>query len=316
MNRVHFYGAMLLAITVPRVSYAEEAQNALNLADFEQFKECRVCPEMVVLPTGQFLMGAELSESAFVYSLLYRVEDGVEPGFAHEGPVHEVVVDIPIAMGVNEVTYGEWQACVDGGGCPQIDDVSDLQPDGTYFIADDPRHPIIGVNYQETLQYVDWLNAVTGTEAYRLPTEAEWEYAARAGSDTTFPGGKVPTPETANIAVIDIIDGRPVPAPSTRYHVVSVDDLDAENAWGLRHMAGNVRELTSSCFSERHLLLVSTSEYLAASIAVDSCDRVGKGGWLNASANYARPAFRGYVREQRRSSSTGFRVVRELMRHE
>ncbi len=310
MNSIRFCGVMLIAITVVDSSHAEEVKNSLGLNDFEHFKECPVCPEMVVLPTEQFLMGAELSESAFIYSLWYKVEDDVEPGFAHEGPVHKVVVDIPIAMGVNEVTYGEWQACVDGGGCPQIDDVRILQPDGTYFVADDRRHPIIGVNYHEALQYIDWLNDATGTEAYRLPTEAEWEYAARAWSDTTFPADQVPTQETANIAVIDIIDGRQVPASSTRYHVVSVDDLAAQNAWGLRHMSGNVLELTSSCFYERHLPLVSTSEYLAASTAVESCDRVGKGGWLNASADYARPAFRGRVGEKVSSTSIGFRVVR------
>lgn len=107
-------------------------------------------------------------------------------GMEQEGPAHEVIIDIPIAMGCNKVTRAEWLACVDDGSCSHTPDPRIRKFEGGYYYSDDPRHPVIDVSYLDAQEYVAWLNQKTGTNAYRLPTEAEWEYAARAGTRGRF----------------------------------------------------------------------------------------------------------------------------------
>ncbi len=93
---------------------------------------------------------------------------------------------------------------------------------------------------------------------------------------------------------------------------VPVDQLDAANPRGVRHMSANVREKTMSCWSERHLGLATTSAYLAHAQAKPTCRRVAKGGAYNAGTDYARPATRGDSAETFRSRYAGFRLVREM----
>lgn len=286
--------------------------NGETLAPLEAFRDCDTCPEMIVLPLGSFVMGAPLEESAFVYSLWHKPEPGVVPGYAHEGPMHEVKIDIPIAMGRNEVTREEWLACVAEGGCAHTPDPRVLGFGGVYYRADNPRHPVMNVSYLDMLEYVAWLNRKVGADVYRLPTEAEWEYAARAGTRTRFAQGDTLTPDQANISVFHWEGDRRVPDPDNRRVPVPVDALDAANAWGLRHMAGNVLERTMSCWSERHLGLPTSSAYLAEAERHNTCRRVAKGGSFGSGADYARPANRGYGTENSRLKSTGFRVVRAL----
>jgi formylglycine-generating enzyme required for sulfatase activity len=285
--------------------------NGQTVAPLELFRECEQCPEMVVLPTGSFVMGAPLAESELAYLLWLKPKPGEPVGMVQEGPQHEVIIDVPIAMGRNEVTRAEWLACVEDGGCTHVPDPRILALRG-YFYADDPRSPVIDVSYRDMLEYVAWLNRLTGTEAYRLPIEAEWEYAARAGTRTRFAQGDSLTVDQANIAVFRREGDRSVPDPNNRKIPVPVDMLDAANAWGLRHMAGNVVELTMSCWSKRHLGLPTSSAYLAEARNSGTCPHVAKGGSFGRSGEYARPANRGSTSETSRSVSVGFRIVREL----
>jgi formylglycine-generating enzyme required for sulfatase activity len=285
-----------------------------QVSTLERFQECDVCPEMIVLPSGHFRMGAPLSQSADIHSLIYRTQPGVPHGFAAEGPEHEVEIDLPIAMGRNEVTREEWVACVADSACTHVADPRILQPGGTFLNADDPRHPVIDVNYLDMLEYLAWLNWKVGTPAYRLPTEAEWEYAARAGTQTAFAQGDILTRDQANFAVMHIKGGKAVADPKNRKMPVKVDELNAANAWGLRHMSGNVVERTMSCWSERHLALSKQSEYLAEVKYVLNCNRVSKGGSFSSVADLARPAQRGFGRQHISGTASGFRVVRELER--
>ncbi|NOR62073.1 MAG: SUMF1/EgtB/PvdO family nonheme iron enzyme [Rhodobacteraceae bacterium] len=205
------------------------------------FQECADCPEMIVLPSGSFTMGAPLEESAAAFRLLRKPELGVPDGHPHEGPEHEVTIDIHIAMGRNEVTYAEFLACVEDGGCTHSPDPGILTLTG-FVYADDPRSPVIDVSYIDVLEYVAWLNHITDTDAYRLPTEAEWEYGAYGGADTKFDQGDSLTTEQANFGIFHHRDGGFFPDRNNRRMPVPVDMLDAANAWGLRHMAGNVLE--------------------------------------------------------------------------
>lgn len=287
-------------------------ENGREIRPLEVFQDCPVCPEMIVLPLGSFMMGAPPEESAPVDVRLDR-KPGEPRGRLTEGPVHEVVIDIPIAMGRNEVTHEEWAVCVADGGCSYQPDRIVEKLSGPTEVSE--RSPVNEVSYLDIQEYIAWLNEKTGSDAYRLPTEAEWEYAARAGAKTKFAQGDVLTPDQANIISYGNITDQGVfsdPDLNSPFMPISVDDLDAANAWGLRHIAGNVLERTLSCWSERHLGLASSSQYLAAALEVQSCDRVGKGGAFNASMYTARPANRGRATEDRRSDIAGFRIVKEL----
>jgi formylglycine-generating enzyme required for sulfatase activity len=130
------------------------------------FKECTSgCPVMIVIPAGKFIMGSSENEP---------------DREASEGPQHEVTVAKPFAVSKFEVTFEEWDACVAAAACPRV-----------------PDHwgrgemPVINVSWGDAKQYVGWLSQLTGKE-YRLLTEAEWEYAARAGANTRYSWGDDP----------------------------------------------------------------------------------------------------------------------------
>lgn len=305
----------VLGLTISSPSFGQEtvtSGDGRELKPLEMFQDCPDCPEMIVLPMGSFMMGAPPAESAPVDVRLDR-KPGEPRGRLTEGPVHQVFIDIPIAMGRNEVTHEEWSACVADGGCSHQPDRIILKRSGPTEVSE--RSPVNEVSYLDIQEYIAWVNEKTSANAYRLPTEAEWEYGARAGTTTPFAQGDILTPDDANFLVFGEItaEGRfSNPDPNSHLMPISVDELDADNPWGLRHMAGNVLEKTLSCWSERHLGLEYSSNYLAAAIGVDDCERVSKGGAFNASMFSARPANRGRRAEEIRSELAGFRIVKEL----
>ena len=127
-----------------------------------RFRDCPECPEMVVAPAGSFMMGSPWWE-------IFR--------WPCEGPVHEVTMAHPFAVGVYEVTFEEWDACVSGGGC------GGYQPDDAGWGRG--RRPVVNVSWEDAKAYVEWLSGKTG-EGYRLLSESEWEYVARSGTDTRY----------------------------------------------------------------------------------------------------------------------------------
>jgi formylglycine-generating enzyme required for sulfatase activity len=146
----------------PQVLSAE-AERALKPESL--LKECaRQCPEMIVLPAGKFMMGSP---------------DEEKDRFGDEDPRHEVTIAAPFAVSKTEVTFPEWDACVAAGACARVSDSAGWGRDG---------RPVINVSWDDAKQYVAWLSRMTG-KGYRLLTEAEWEYAARAGSAARFAFG-------------------------------------------------------------------------------------------------------------------------------
>lgn len=125
------------------------------------FRDCPDCPELVVIPAGRFTMGSPGWDTGF---------------FQGDGPPRSVTISYDFAIGVHEVTFAEWAACTDGGGC------GGWQP-GDYGWGRG-RRPVTDVSWVDAQAYAEWLSAETG-ETYRLPSEAEWEYAARAGVQTS-----------------------------------------------------------------------------------------------------------------------------------
>ena len=124
------------------------------------FRDCAACPEMVVVPAGSFMMGSPESS---------------EEAYSDERPQHRVTIESPFAVGVYEVTFAEWDGCVRAGGC------------GGYRPEDQGwgrgSRPVINVSWEDAQEYVRWLSRETG-QRYRLLSEAEWEYVARAGTQT------------------------------------------------------------------------------------------------------------------------------------
>jgi formylglycine-generating enzyme required for sulfatase activity len=188
--------------------------------------------------------------------------------------------------------------------------------DSPDFLRTGGRYPVNEVSYLDAMAYVAWLNKKLGTDAYRLPSEAEWEYAARAGTTTRFAQGYEPTSDQENIsgAETEVMLQEPRPDLRTLGHPVPVDELDAANPWGLRHMAGNVSEITLSCYpegSERLPDWGTTSAWLEKSFG-ESCKRVLRGGSYGNSMDRARPASRWPYHEEDEIDFLGFRIIKEL----
>ena len=274
---------------------AAPAAPAQDTAPGTVFRDCPQCPEMVVVPAGKFTMGSPKSES----------------GHTDEKPQHEVSFAEPFAIGRFEVTFEQWDACTASGRCPKADD--DGYGRGAY--------PAINVSWKDAQVYVAWLSEATG-KRYRLPSEARFEYAARAGTSTPwFWGpeedsfGSKKACEYANThdeagkdahpmyvwSHHQCNDGYPENAPTGKYK---------PNAWGLYDMLGNVREWVEDCHQVGYAGAPADGSVRTHSGACEK--RVVRGGaWIDG-ASTARAAYRYAETEEFRNYQVGFRVVRDL----
>ena len=246
------------------------------------FRDCAECPAMVPLPAGHFLMGAWESEP--------HSRSGERPRRA---------VSVPsFAVSAYEVTFAEWDACVADGGC------DGYWPDDAGWGRGD--RPVINVSWEDAQLYVEWLSGVTG-QAYRLPTEAEWEYAARAGTATPFYTGGTISPRQANY---DGRHGYPEGYDDEglyRRKTTPVGSF-AANTLGLHDVHGNVAELVQDCYNESHQDAPADSSAREGG----DCDRVLRGGAWNYRPQDLRSAYRNWTDSRNRSDHMGFRVVRTL----
>ena len=236
------------------------------------FSDCPSCPEMVVVPSGSFMMGSPASEPE-------RNDD--------EGPLHRVTIPAPFAVGKYEVTFAEWDACVFDGGC------GGYRPIDRGWGRD--RRPVINVSWDDAKKYVSWLSGKTG-KAYRMLSESEWEYVARAGTTTAYHTGSVITKSQAKFGG----DGEFVPVG--RY---------APNGFGVHDVHGNVYEWVEDCWIGNYENAPSDGTVNATG---DCSRRVLRGGSWNGIPGDLRSANRNGIRTVIRGSSSGFRVARTLPR--
>ena len=254
----------------------------------QTFRDCPECPEMVVLPAGSFMMGSPDSEPG-------RESD--------EGPQHRVTVPAPFAVGKYEVTWEEWEACVAAGGC----DASGPQGSGGDNGWGRGRRPVIRVDWNAAKAYVAWLSRRTG-QSYRLLSEAEWEYAARAGTTTPFHTGSRIVTDQANFDGNYTYNGS---AKGTyRQKTVPVGSF-AANSFGLHDMHGNVWEWVEDCYRDSYAGAPTDG---SAWTSGGCSSRVLRGGSWITVPGYLRSAYRGWFTPDARVGNDGFRVSRTLSR--
>ncbi|SLN15219.1 formylglycine-generating enzyme family protein [Ruegeria meonggei] len=311
---------LLVLSTFASVVHADYVlSDSTEVEPLEMFQECGDCPEMIVLPLGEFLMGGPPGESKqnvkFDEAGNWIRVTPENPYIAfQEGPVHKVTIDMPVAMGRNEITYDQWMTCVNDGGCGGHEPQDFIRLPKSQRAKTIGKHPVITVSYLDAVSYTDWLNSKVGMDVYRLPTEVEWEYAARAGTQTPFAQGEEVTTDQVNFlgSATEIMLGEVFPDLVARGTPVPVDALDAANAWGLRHMSGNVAERTMSCWKDRYAGWRTSSIYLKKAREPNCERRVTRGGAYPAAMDGSRVAGRGSGLEDTRSRVSGFRVLRAL----
>lgn len=220
-------------------------------------------PKMVTLPGGILRMGSNDDHS--------------------ERPVHTVLVE-PFLMARSAVTVQEWQECLDARGCT-------LQPKGR------PDQPVTNASWDDAHQYAAWLSGATGKD-YRLPTEAEWEYAARAGTDTRYSWGNAMVPGKASCKGC----GEPVSMQKP-----PAIEAYPPNPFGLFGMGGGVAEWVADCW---HRDYQDAPRVATSAWDVPDCrERVLRGGSWMADAKYLRPSSRDYYDASVRYPTHGFRIA-------
>ena len=248
-------------------------------ASGQTFKDCAECPEMVVVPAGEFMMGSPKGE----------------PGRdVDEGPQHRVSIPAQLAVGKYEVTFAEWDACVVVGGCRHWSDDQGWGRD---------NRPVVGVNWFDAREYVDWLGERTGLH-YRLLSEAEWEYAARGGTTTPFSTGvRISTTEanfsghhTYNRSSAGVYRARTTPVGSF-----------PPNPFGLHDVHGNVSEWVEDCWHESYAGAPADGSARTDGACVF---RVFRGGNWHYVPGAVRSALRIEGEPAVRDFDLGFRVAR------
>lgn len=302
-------GAVLLgviaAIVVPRLGQRPPPMDVSKILPGDGFRECPVCPEMIVIPDGSFTMGASAAEVAYARRMGWGGADD-------EVPRRRVTIAAAFAIGRDEITIEQYrlhlknagrnpEGCFDGNG-------RNVKPGGWLTRGDSyvDSSPAACVSRDDARDYARWLNKrVFGTEdgPYRLPSEAEWEYAARAGSTTQFPWGDDLGHGKAHCRGCGPIitrNGTTEPTMAGQY---------PPNAFGLHDMIGNLDELVEDCDTPNH---VGAPIDGRAVTGRPDCGAVIRGGNFTGDAFSMRSASRTALGGHDRYDFVGFRVVRDL----
>jgi formylglycine-generating enzyme required for sulfatase activity len=255
-------------------------------------------PELVLLPTGRFQMGSPEHERKIAMAA------GSQKGWlARELPQHWVGIDKPVAMGRYPVTVGEWRAFARATGWRQGGEVNWEAPGFPQTDA----HPVVGVNWYDAQEFVRWLSGATGRR-YRLPSEAEWEYACRAGTTSAFSFGDTITTGQANYDGNFTYNGG---ARGEYRRGTTPAGMFPPNPWGLFDMHGNVWEWVQDVVHDNYE--GAPLDGSAWEEGGDQARRILRGGSWLYNPRYLRSALRNGFSAALSNDIVGFRVVRELM---
>jgi formylglycine-generating enzyme len=282
------------------------------------FRDCsNGCPEMVMLKQGKFTMGAPAGEEA--RANLPNQFRGLSV------PQHLIKIQHEFAIGKFDVTRDEYAQFVAETNRPDPDSCTTNNPSGGFMDTNGNWHspgfpqtgrdPVVCVSWDDAQAYVAWLSAKTG-HVYRLPTEAEWEYAARAGTTTAryFSDNPAEFCRHTNVGDLDYSEQHPGDSGVNRacrdgYAFTSPVGSFPPNRFGLYDMLGNVLNWTEDCWNANY------SGAPADGTAWQSGDcgrRVVRGGSWDADLSVVRSAYRRGLRTSKRVTSFGFRVARTL----
>jgi len=298
----------------------QKTQNVSNLPKVgETFRDCPDCPEMVVIPAGSFMMGSSAGEQG---------------RFDNEGPEHNVSIK-SFAISKYEVTVGEFRRFVQStgyrtdaeanvgnssSGCYSLN-TSDRKwdwLDGRHWdnpgFSQTERHPVTCISWNDAQDYLKWLVNNTG-KPYRLPSEAEWEYAARAGSTTSRPWGDDPNDACIYANIADKTNGPNNMGWTNRANCSDGNFFTAPvgsfqpNFFGLYDMIGNVWEWTEDCWSPSY----NNAPMDGGPWILSQCSNVvsRNSGW-DSLPIYTRTAIRGHSDRTYRNSKGGIRLSRSL----
>ena len=274
---------LILSLSIKDVQPTPECEGVMGQAAGVQqclatgffFADCDKCPEVVVIPAGSFMMGSPDSEK------------GRE---ANEGPQHEVTIGKSLAFGKHEVTRTQYLHFV----TETNRDADTLQ----LLDLQKGNHPVINVSRADAFAYAEWLSVKTGLK-YRIPSESEWEYAARAGEQAPY------------------VSGDSISTANTNYdksvgNIVDVGSYSGNN-FGLFDIAGNVWEWTADCYLPNYDTAPTDG---TAQTGDANCEGVNRGGgWSTPSdqdIDFMRVAFRSNSPADTKDEYVGFRIVRDL----
>jgi formylglycine-generating enzyme len=289
------------------------------LAAQQTNRDCPTCPEMVVIPPGSFTMGVPPGEEE---------REAVPEQFRGRSlPQHRVTIQYSFSLSRHEVTRVQFSAFVQATGhmtgtsCRTLgDDKRFTDTPGRDWrnpgFLQTPNDPVVCVSWNDALAYVTWLKRTTGKE-YRLPSEAEWEYAARAGSTTAryWGDGRDNACLYGNVSDLTLarrnnLEKQPqffFPCPDEHLYTAPVGQF-RPNAFGLFDMLGNAMEWVGDCWKVNYNGAPTNGSYWAAS--GDCSSRVVRGGSWNDGPRVLRAGFRIDFAAGYRSHNLGFRVVR------
>lgn len=264
------------------------------------FQDCASCPEMVVVPAGSFVMGSPESEPL-------RDKD--------EGQ-HQVTFADPFALSKYPVTWDQWEACVRDGMCDgrgvetSLRTGLDGKPIKNYVDHGRGNRPLVGASWYDAQAFVGWLNKKTGADAYRMVTEAEFEYAARAGTTTAYPWGATPDHDFANFGKAEGLGGEAAGRDAWLNDTSPVGSFPP-NAFGLYDMHGNIYQWVEDCYEANPAALPTNgSAVKSGNCAV----RVMRSTSFMSNPHTLRSANRAgqYPPNLRGRNYLGFRVAKSL----
>ena len=252
---------------------AMEQEKGVPRSSGSEFRDCAVaCPIMVMVPAGAFSMGSPRDEA---------------DRRADEGPQHRVAIAEPFAVSKYEVTFDQWDACVAAAACPRARDAWGRG-----------NMPVINVSWDDAKLYVAWLSRLTGKD-YRLLTESEWEYAARAGASTRYAWGDAPGIGKANCnGCSSAFVMQAAPVGSFR-----------PNAFGLHDMEGNVWEWVEDVWHDSYDGAPGDG---SAWLRGDATFRIVRGGSWHNETELLRAAVRDKRHRKVQFDTLGFRVARTM----
>lgn len=286
------------------------------LAAGRSFRDCsNGCPEMMVVPQGKFTMGAAAGEEGNL----------PDPYRGHSVPQHVVTIRHKFAIGKFDVTRDEYAQFVAETHRPDPDSCITLTASATFVPTNGNWHspgfpqtgrdPVVCVSWDDAQGYVSWLSAKAG-HAYRLPTETEWEYAARAGTTTARYGSDNPAEicRYTNVGDLDYSELHPGDTGVNRacrdgYAFTSPVGSFPPNQFGLYDMLGNVMDWTEDCWNISYR---GAPTDRTAWLTGDCSRRVVHGGSWDADLRVVRSAMRRGILTSNRNTTFGFRVARTL----